>query len=148
MKALDCLHICPQRPAQSALEWSIRALPAWRRENRARINARAAAFRTALARAPAWRLDSLGAYFAYIRHPFPDLAAPAVAERLAAEFGATALPGTAFGPGQTTHLRLAFANTDLLQLSQLSDRLLLSHNVRTLNRARMNFGDREPHRSS
>ena len=30
MKVLDCLHICPQRPAQAALRWAIGALPEWR----------------------------------------------------------------------------------------------------------------------
>ena len=123
MKALDCLHICPQRPAQSALEWSIRALPAWRAENRARINARADAVRNAFAAIPEWQLESLGAYFAYVRHPFPGTPAAAVAERLAAEFGATALPGSAFGPGQETHLRLAFAATEADQLGDLALRL-------------------------
>ncbi len=72
IKALDCLHICPQRPAQAALGWAIAALVEWRAENRALINARAAAVRAAFARWPAWVLESLGAYFAYVRHPFPE----------------------------------------------------------------------------
>lgn len=123
MKALDCLHICPQRPAQDALAWAIGALPDWRAENRARINARAATVRAAFTRVPEWQIDSLGAYFAYVRHPFPALDSPRVAERLASEFGAVALPGTAFGPGQESHVRIAFANADQSQLGALADRL-------------------------
>ncbi len=122
VKALDCLHICPQRPAQAALAWGIGALGAWRAENRARINDRAAVVRAAFETVPAWRLESLGAYFAYVRHPFEQPAA-AVAERLASEFGAVCLPGPAFGPGQEQHLRVAFANTDQAGLSELAARL-------------------------
>ncbi len=122
IKALDCLHICPQRPAQAALRWAIEALPAWRAENRARINGRAAVVREVFAGLPEWRLDSLGAYFAYVRHPF-DRPAAAIVERLAADFGAVCLPGPAFGPGQEQHLRLAFANTERAGLHDLSGRL-------------------------
>jgi aspartate/methionine/tyrosine aminotransferase len=127
MKALDCLHICPQRPAQAALEWAIRALPAWRAANRALINARADAVRQAFTQISGWQLESLGAYFAYVRHPFPGLASPLVAERLASEYGAVALPGTAFGPNQEAHLRLAFGNAEAQQLNDLAGRLRRYH---------------------
>ena len=123
VKALDCLHICPQRPAQAAIGWAIGALGDWRAGNRAVVNDRAAVVREAFAAAPEWGLESLGAYFAYVRHPL-DLPAAAVAERLATEFGAVCLPGPAFGPGQEQHLRVAFANTDRDGLRQLSRRLV------------------------
>lgn len=122
-KALDCLHICPQRPAQAALLWGIAALPAWRAANRVTINDRAAAVRTVFAGLPDWQLESLGAYFAYVRHPCPDLPAARVAERLATERGVVGLPGSAFGPGQQGHLRLAFANLDLDGIAALGSRL-------------------------
>ncbi len=95
---LDCAQICPQRAAQSAVIWAIGALGAWRDGNREEINRRADALRRALAHCPDWRLDSVGAYFAYLRHPFAGPAA-AVAERLAAERGVLCLPGSCFGPG-------------------------------------------------
>ena len=123
-KALDCLHICPQQPAQAALAWAIGALPVWRATNRGVINQRAAAVRAAFAGLDGWRLESVGAYFAYVRHPFADPAA-AVAERLATEFGAVCLPGPAFGPGQQLHLRMAFANVEAEGLRALGERLAL-----------------------
>ena len=123
MKVLDCLHICPQRPAQAALRWAITALPEWRAANRGTINARADAVRAAFEGLPDWRIESLGAYFAYVRHPFPGVPSARVAELLAAEFGAVALPGSAFGPGQENHLRLAFANTEAQRLGELAERL-------------------------
>ena len=65
----------------------------------------------------------MGAYFAYVRHPFPAAGAPRVAEALAATHGALCLPGTAFGPGQSGHLRLAFANTELSGIGAVAGRL-------------------------
>ena len=123
MKVLDCLHICPQRAGQAALRWAIDALPEWRADNRRRINDRAAAMRQAFARLPEWRLESLGAYFAYVRHPMPGTPSTRVAEALAVDRGALCLPGSAFGPGQDGHLRIAFANTDAAAIAQIAERL-------------------------
>ncbi len=123
MKVLDCMHICPQRAGQAALTWAIGALPDWRASNRATINDRADAVRAAFQSLPDWQVESLGAYFAYVRHPFAGTDGAAVAEALASTRGLLCLPGGAFGPGQTGHLRLAFANADLDGISQVPDRL-------------------------
>ena len=123
VKVLDCLHICPQRAAQAALAWAIPALPAWRAANRATINRRAEAMRDGFQALPGWRIESLGAYFAYVRHPFPGTASAQVAEHLATTLGAVALPGSAFGPGQDGHIRLAFANCELEAIADLGSRL-------------------------
>jgi aspartate/methionine/tyrosine aminotransferase len=122
-KVLDCLQICPPRAAQGALPWAIEGLRAWREANRAEINRRAAIFRAALAPLPGWRVDSVGAYFAYLRHPFAGRPGRAVAERLAVERGVLALPGSYFGPGQDGHLRVAFANAEAPVLAGLTERL-------------------------
>jgi len=122
-KILDCIQICAPRTAQAALPWAIEGLREWREENRAEINRRAEVFRRALATLPEWRIESVGAYFAYLRHPFPDHAAQAVAERLATERGVLGLPGSYFGPGQERHLRVAFANVSADILAGLTERL-------------------------
>ena len=124
-KVLDCMHICPQRGAQDVLGWAIPALKEWRARNRATINARAEAVRTGFAALAegGWRLDSLGAYFAYVRHPFAAQTAARVTERLATELGAVGLPGSAFGPDQDGHLRLAFANLPLDAVPDLVGRM-------------------------
>ena len=123
VKALDCLHICANRAAQATLAWAIPALGAWRAANRATINARAATLLDAFQALPEWRIESSGAYFAYVRHPFAGMASSRVAERLAVELGAVGLPGSAFGPGQDGHVRLAFANMDQAALRELPRRL-------------------------
>ena len=123
MKVLDCMHICPQRAGQAVLCWAVDALAGWRDANRRTINSRAAAMRQALQPLPGWRLESRGAYLADIRPPLPHTPAAQVAEALAVERGALCLPGSAFGPGQEQHLRIAFANTDTDAIPQVADRL-------------------------
>ncbi|HEY0420748.1 MAG TPA: aminotransferase [Acetobacteraceae bacterium] len=120
-KVLDTMQICPSRTPQIALAWAIGALREWREGNRAVMAGRAATFRQAMARAPAWSIDALGAYFAYLR--IPDGEAMAQAERLAAERGLCSLPGPFFGPGQERHLRLAFANAELDAIAEVPARL-------------------------
>jgi hypothetical protein len=122
-KALDTVQICPPRPAQGALAWGIGALRDWREENRAELNQRGDAFRRAFKELNDWRVASVGAYFAYVRHPFPGRPAREVAERLATERGVLALPGVYFGPGQDDHLRIAFANVGADVIAQLPERL-------------------------
>jgi aspartate/methionine/tyrosine aminotransferase len=121
-KILDCVQICPPRTAQAALPWAIEGMRAWREANRADINRRADAFSAAMAPLPQWQIDSVGAYFAYLRHPYPRRTAQEVAERLASERGVLCLPGSYFGPGQETHLRVAFANVGAEVLAGLTDR--------------------------
>jgi aspartate/methionine/tyrosine aminotransferase len=113
-KILDCLQICASRVGQAALAWGIPNLGTWRDQNRATMNRRGESCRSAFAdlEGAGWRLDSQGAYFAYLRHPFRSRSAFDVAEKLAIERGVVTLPGSAFGPGQEDYLRLAFANVD------------------------------------
>ncbi len=122
-KILDCVQICAPRAAQAVLPWAIEALRDWREENRAEINRRAQVFQAALAALPEWRIESLGAYFAYLRHPFAGAKAQAVAEKLATERGVLCLPGSYFGPGQEGHLRIAVANAGADVLATLTERL-------------------------
>lgn len=124
MKALDTMQICAPRAAQTALTWAVEGLRDWRAENRTLMAERAAAFRRAVAPLSGdWRLDALGAYFAYLRLPERAPDALAAAERLAVEAGLLALPGPFFGPGQERHLRLAFANAGLDAIEAVPARL-------------------------
>ena len=122
-KILDCIQICPPRAGQRALAWGIDALSAWRDENRGEMHRRADTFRRTLGQSPEWRVDFVGAYFAYVRHPFERATAAAVAEKLAVERGVLALPGSYFGAGQDTHLRMAFGNIEVAGIEELGERL-------------------------
>jgi hypothetical protein len=121
-KILDTVQICPARPAQAVLPWAIPALAAWREENRREILHRAGRFREAVA-GTGWRIEAIGAYFAYLHHPYADRPATAVARALAEERGVLALPGSFFGPGQDRHLRMAFVNVTAEVIAGLPGRL-------------------------
>lgn len=121
-KVLDCVQICPPRAAQAAVAWAVPATRGWRAATRDTIVARAAAFRATMEEAAGWRISAVGAYFAYVAHPFTG-SDVAVAERLARTAGVLALPGTFFGPGQDRHLRFAFANVGEDSLRLVGPRL-------------------------
>ena len=123
MKALDTWQICAPRPAQAALAWAVPALAEWRAGNRDLMAERAGLFRRVAGQLPGWRLDALGAYFAYLRVPEAGPDAMAVAERLATERGLLTLPGPFFGPGQERHVRLAFANAGPEAIAEVQGRL-------------------------
>jgi aspartate/methionine/tyrosine aminotransferase len=122
-KVLDCFQICPGRPGQAALVPMIGELTGWREANRREIEARGRAFAAAMAEAQEWRVDSVGAYFAFVAHPLDGIGAAEVARRLAEERGVVVLPATYFGPGLDTHLRFAFANATADALARLPERL-------------------------
>ena len=69
------------------------------------------------------KLQAIGAYFAYIRHPYADIGSDLVAEKLAKIAGIVCLPGDYFGEGQEGYLRFAFANADAATILKLEERL-------------------------
>ncbi len=110
-KVLDTLQIC-RHARQIALAEEMEGLSLWIAANRQMINARARAFRRRVAAVPNFRIERIGAYFAYVRHGFAGRGSEEVAKALAMRHGVLALPGSWFGPGQEQHLRFAFANAD------------------------------------
>ena len=115
-KAMDCVAICAPRIGQEAALFGLQQLGGWVEANTAAMRRRATVFREALAGSgglsglEGWRLVSLGAFFAYLEHPFPGRDAVEVARDLALRHNLLTLPGTMFGPGQDRFLRVAFAN--------------------------------------
>ncbi|MGV8936635.1 MAG: aminotransferase [Allorhizobium sp.] len=122
-KVMDNLQICAPRPPQVAVAKGIPALRQWRDSNRAEISNRADALRTVMKALPAWKMVALGAYFAFIRHPFEGIPSAAVAEKLARQAGVVCIPGAYFGENQDAYLRFAFANADAATIAGLAERL-------------------------
>jgi len=122
-KVMDNLQICAPRAPQAAVARGIPALREWRDGNRAEILRRADALRNVMAGLPEWKMDSLGAYFAFIRHPFEGVPSAQVAEKLARQAGVVCIPGAYFGEGQEAYLRFAFANADAPTIDKLKARL-------------------------
>lgn len=122
-KVMDNLQICAPRPPQIALARTLGPLAGWRASNSDEITARAAEFSKTIDQATGWDIAAIGAYFAYVRHPFTGRPSRAVAEPLATTYGLLGLPGEFFGPGQESFLRLAFANVDIPTIHQIPERL-------------------------
>ena len=126
-KLADCVAICAPRIGQEAALYGLRRLGDWRAEKARLMAQRAQALQDALALPGLrYRLLSVGAYFAYLEHPFEDQLASAVARRLVDRQNLLCLPGSAFGPGQERYLRLAFANLDADWMPELARRLQTS----------------------
>ncbi|SIQ34003.1 hypothetical protein SAMN05880582_1011528 [Rhizobium sp. RU20A] len=122
-KVMDNVQICAPRAGQIALEKALPALDAWRAGNRAEILRRAEALKAVMEDVPDWSIQAIGAYFAYIRHPYPDIDSAFVAEKLAKGAGIICLPGDFFGAGQDGFLRFAFANAGVDVIGQVRERL-------------------------
>jgi aspartate/methionine/tyrosine aminotransferase len=122
-KIMDNLQICPPRSAQAAVAAALPVLAGWREENRIEIARRVEALLSTMAAAPSWRVGAVGAYFAFIGHPFGGTPSAVVAEKLAKEAGILCLPGSYFGARQEGYLRFAFANADVDTIALLKDRL-------------------------
>ncbi len=129
-KVLDTLAICPNQLGQRAALFGMRHLGPWLAGERQEILARRAAIKENFAMLDGWSLLGVGAYFAYVEHPF-QAASDQVAKRLVREAGILLLPGTMFAPskgqdgngGAERQLRIAFANVDKAQITTLFHRL-------------------------
>ena len=127
-KFIDSVAICPNQIGQRAALWGMRNLGQWLASERDEILARRQAITDGFPRleAQGWTLLGLGAYFAYVAHPF-DIPSDDLAQRLVREAGVLLLPATMFVPdgdpdGQR-QLRIAFANLDVAGIGRLFDRL-------------------------
>jgi len=127
-KFLDTVTICPNQLAQHAALWGMQNLDDWLAAERLKVLDRRAAIKECfpILEALGWQLLGLGAYFAYLKHPF-ELSSLDLVQELVDEAHVLALPGTMFHPaGSTrgeTEIRLAFANVNADQIATLFDRL-------------------------
>jgi aspartate/methionine/tyrosine aminotransferase len=122
-KIMDNLQICAPRAAQAAVAKALPLLADWREENRQEIGRRADALKAVMRSVNDWKLDAIGAYFAFVRHPFPGRSSAEVAEKLARQAGVICIPGAYFGESQQDYLRFAFANADVPTIGLLRERL-------------------------
>jgi aspartate/methionine/tyrosine aminotransferase len=122
-KIMDNLQICAPRSAQAAVAQALPLLTDWREENRLEIGRRAGALTPVMRALPDWKLDAIGAYFAFVRHPFTGRGSAEVAEKLAREAGIVCIPGAYFGDSQQAYLRFAFANANVTTIGRLQERL-------------------------
>lgn len=122
-KVMDNLQICAPRVPQIAIARALPALEDWRLTNRREVARRTVALKSAMAQAPGFHIDAVGAYFAFVRHPFGTLSSVEAARLLAEHYGVVTIPGAFFGDGLDAYLRIAFTNADVPGISALSTRL-------------------------
>lgn len=127
-KFLDTVTICPNQLGQHAALWGMRNLSQWLAGERAEILDRRAAIANTMPTltTEGWKLMGVGAYFAYMEHPF-KMSSDALAQRLVQDHHVLCLPGTMFMPeadlAGAHQLRIAFANVNRAEIAVLFDRL-------------------------
>ena len=127
-KFLDTVTICPNQLGQRAALWGMQNLGAWLAGERLEILDRRAAITDNFPKLAAkdWELLGVGAYFAYVRHPF-DMPSDILPQKLVQDASVLTLPGTMFRPATdpagATELRIAFANIDRAGIANLFHRL-------------------------
>lgn len=127
-KFLDTVTICPNQLGQHAALWGMQNLGQWLAGERAEILDRRAAISDHLPMIAerGWELMGVGAFFAYLQHPF-DVSSDDLARILVKKAHVLTLPGTMFNPANATaghrQMRLAFANVDRQGIKALFQRL-------------------------
>jgi aspartate/methionine/tyrosine aminotransferase len=69
-----------------------------------------------------FKLVSSGPFFAWVRHPWPDLSAKEAVRKLINEAALLTLPGEVFGPNMEAYIRLAFGNIKEKNIPQAANR--------------------------
>ena len=127
-KFLDTVAICPNQLGQHAALWGMRNLGEWVAGERLEILDRRAAIAENFApmAEAGWKLMGLGAYFAYLEHPF-DMSSDALAQAMVRDIHVLALPGTMFNPEGAAEgakqMRIAFANVARPDIERLFARM-------------------------
>jgi aspartate/methionine/tyrosine aminotransferase len=111
LKVQDTMAVCQPRITQHAIRFGIEHLDTWVAANREMMTRRHDLFRSEfLQPGNCFQLAASGAFFAWVRHPWPELTGRQAARRLVDEAAILCLPGEVFGPGLEGYLRLAFGN--------------------------------------
>ena len=124
LKLMDCVAICAPRVGQEAALAGLTRAGTWRSERAAEIAQRREWLGKALAGRPGgFETVSLGGFFAWVRHPFPDRPTLDVVRELVLEHDTLVIPGTAFLPDDRRMLRISAGRIDEAAAAALVGRL-------------------------
>ena len=127
-KFLDTVTICPNQLGQKSALWGMQNLGDWLADERIEILARRQAIidHFPILADTGWELLGVGAYFAYLKHPYP-IASDQLSKKLVNDAAILTLPGTMFVPAADesgkTQIRIAFANINVDGIKALFDRM-------------------------
>lgn len=111
LKAQDTMAVCQPRITQLAVRYGVEHLEQWVADNRDMMTRRHDLFRSRFMESGnRFELVASGAFFAWVRHPYPGCSGRQVVRRLIDEAALLCLPGEVFGAGLEGYLRLAFGN--------------------------------------
>ena len=127
-KFLDTVSVCPNQLGQKAALWGLQNLSVWLANERLEILARRSAIieHFPILADHGWQLLGVGAYFAYLKHPYA-IASDQLAKKFVDEASILTLPGTMFVPAGDnsgkSQIRIAFANINLDGIKVLFNRI-------------------------
>ena len=124
LKLLDCVAICAPRLGQEAALTGLTRAREWRDARVTEITRRRQWLGAALAERPGgFEVVSLGAFFAWVRHPFEGRPTLDVVRDLVLEHDTLVIPGTAFLPDDRRMLRVSVGRVDEPAAATLAGRL-------------------------
>ena len=127
-KFLDTVSVCPNQLGQKAALWGLQNLSVWLANERLEILARRSAIieHFPILADHGWQLLGVGAYFAYLKHPY-TIASDQLAKKFVDEASILTLPGTMFVPAGDksgkSQIRIAFANINVDGIKVLFNRI-------------------------
>lgn len=130
-KVMDNWQICAPRLPQLAIAQALSEpeVHTWLHTNQVEISARAqtmlktfSAYNAQCDAKLQWTIGAIGAYFAYVKHPY-SIDSMQLAQQLAQQCGLITIPGMLFGKQQQAYLRIAFANADTQTIEQIIPRI-------------------------
>ena len=127
-KFLDTVSVCPNQLGQKAALWGLQNLSVWLANERLEILARRSAIieHFPILADHGWQLLGVGAYFAYLKHPYA-IASDQLAKKFVDEASILTLPGTMFVPAGDksgkSQIRIAFANINVDGIKVLFNRI-------------------------
>lgn len=126
LKVQDSMVVCQPRITQHAIAYGCRELSDWVDQNSVMMQQRHDLFCQLFAvKSNSFTLCRSGAFFAWVKHPWPTLTGRQAARKLADEANLICLPGEVFGPGLEGYLRLAFGNVSQHEIPQAVERFLV-----------------------
>jgi aspartate/methionine/tyrosine aminotransferase len=127
-KFLDSSTICPSQLGQLAALYGLNKLSNWVSNQRNKVNLKRneliKCFRPLQTKG--WKLSGLGAYFAYLEHPF-DVDSKILSKLILEKLSILVVPGALFYEKDNTNgdkfIRIAFANISVKEIKILFKRL-------------------------